>query len=594
MPRPNLPKSKEIIQQNRNTISLLTQFITGHAHLNRHNWIINNRVAEIQDFPKPTDKPALQRFLGMINYYHRFMPKLAEKLVPLHKAVGNKKGKSIEWSSECDTAFEAAKVALAEATLLSHPAKDAETTITVDASDTAMGGQLEQKINGNFRPIAFFSKKLSSAEKKYSAFDRELLGIYSAIRHFRNFVEGRSFVVYTDHKPLTTALASLVERSPRQTRHLSFIAEFTSDIRHVKGVDNEVADALSRINAVAASKGINVEKLAEEQERSKEVQHYSGDAVTSLEVKKVKVRGVELWCDVSTGRDRPIVPLSLRRQVFDQFHGLSHAGPRPTQKAILRSFVWRNLKKDVVAWCRTCEDCQPSKVARHVQAPWSKREPPDRRFGSLHVDLVGPLPVCEGFRYLFTVVDRFSRWSDAIPLEDMSARTCARALLRHWIARHGVPDDITADRGRQFTSDLWKELNKLLGIKSNNTTAYHPMANGLVERLHRQLKASIMARTTTTDWMDQLPLVMLGIRTAWRTELDASPAELVYGTSLSVPGTLIGGTDRTELPSSEFVDGLFKTMRDLSRPRWRTTRPRRSTCQRRSRMPIWCTSERTP
>ena len=112
--------------------------------------------------------------------------------------------------------------------MLSHPAKDAETTVTVDASDTAMGGQLEQKIDGVFKPIAFFSKKLSTAEKKYSAFDRELLGIYSAIRHFRHFVEGRSFVVYTDHKPLTTALASLVERSPRQTRHLSFIAEFTS------------------------------------------------------------------------------------------------------------------------------------------------------------------------------------------------------------------------------------------------------------------------------------------------------------------------------------------------------------------------------
>ena len=125
--------------------------------------------------------------------------------------------------------------------MLSHPAKEGETRITIDASDTAMGGQLEQKIRGEFRPIAFFSKKLSKAERKYSAFDRELLGIYSSIKHFRNFVEGRSFVVFTDHKPLTTALASLVERSPRQTRHLSFIAEFTSDIRHVRGGGNQGA-----------------------------------------------------------------------------------------------------------------------------------------------------------------------------------------------------------------------------------------------------------------------------------------------------------------------------------------------------------------
>ena len=140
---------------------------------------------------------------------------------------------------------------MSKATLLSHPGKDAETTLTVDASDTAMGGVVEQKIGGKFRPIAFFSKKMSSAEKKYSVFDRELLGIYSAIKHFRHFIEGRPFIIYTDHKPLCIALASQTERSPRQTRHLSFISEFSSDIRHVKGVDNEVADALSRIDAIS-------------------------------------------------------------------------------------------------------------------------------------------------------------------------------------------------------------------------------------------------------------------------------------------------------------------------------------------------------
>ena len=90
------------------------------------------------------------------------------------------------------------------------------------------------------------------------------------------------------------------------------------------------------------------------------------------------------------------------------------------------------------------------------------------------------------------------------------------------------------------------------------------MANGLVERLHRQLKSSIMARSTGTDWLDQLPMVMLGIRTAWRTELDVSPADLVYGTSLTVPGVLIGDQQRQELPSSEFVEDLFRSMRELS------------------------------
>ena len=195
-----------------------------------------------------------------------------------------------------------------------------------------------------------------------------------------------------------------------------------------------------------------------------------------------------------------------------------------------------------------------------------KRPPPDRRFGSLHVDLVGPLPESEGHKYLFTIVDRFSRWPEAIPLVDMSAKTCARAFLRHWVSRYGLPSDVTSDRGRQFTSELWNQLNVMLGIKAQNTTSYHPQSNGLVERLHRQLKGSIMARSSGTDWMDQLPMVMLGIRTACRTELDCSPAELVFGTSLTVPGIMLGDKveDRQGLPSSEFVTDLFKTMRELS------------------------------
>ena len=110
-----------------------------------------------------------------------------------------------------------------------------------------------------------------------------------------------------------------------------------------------------------------------------------------------------------------------------------------------------------------------------------------------------------------------------------------------------------------------RDRNEILGTKHHQTTAYHPMANGLVERLHRQLKSSIMARSTGTDWMDQLPMVMLGIRSAWRTELDCSPAELVYGTALKLPGFLIEDTtSRQELPTADFVNDLFTRMSELS------------------------------
>jgi len=111
---------------------------------------------------------------------------------------------------------------------------------------------------------------------------------------------------------------------------------------------------------------------------------------------------------------------------------------------------------------------------------------------------------------------------------DTSAAACARVLVAHWIVRFGVPADISSDRGPQFTSQLWAEVAKLLGIRHHRTTAYHPQANGLVERFHRHLKASLRARLTGPNWLDELPWVLLGIRTAPKEDVGASSAELVY------------------------------------------------------------------
>ena len=156
------------------------------------------RIQAIKEFPIPQTRGELQRFLSMINYYHRFLPGIA----PLHAAsVG--RGKNISWTPQCQKVFEEAKGALSDCTLLYHPRPDAKTSITVDASDSAIGAQLKQLQRGRWVRINFFSRKLSATEKNYSAFDRELLGSYEAIKHSRHFVEARPFTLYTDHKPLT-------------------------------------------------------------------------------------------------------------------------------------------------------------------------------------------------------------------------------------------------------------------------------------------------------------------------------------------------------------------------------------------------------
>ena len=208
------------------------------------------KVQAVVNFPPPTTVLQMWQFCGLVNFYSRFVPHLSVIMDPLFKATaGRAKKDSITWTDSMHTAFKDTKDALASATLLVHPHPSAPTALTTDASDHGIGAVLEQFISGSWQPLSFFSKALSLAESKYSAFDRELLAVHAAIRHFRYFLEGRLFTVYTDHKPLTTALSKTTDpHNARQSRHLAAIAEFTADIQHVAGKANPVADALSRVH----------------------------------------------------------------------------------------------------------------------------------------------------------------------------------------------------------------------------------------------------------------------------------------------------------------------------------------------------------
>ncbi len=186
--------------------------------------------------------------MGLMNFYHRFLPHGAELMHPLHELLPNRKSTSatLNWSEDTIAAFNATKDALANATLLSYPRPDAPTSVMTDASDLAVGAVLQQYSNGTWHPISFFSKKMKPAETRYSTFDRELLAIYLAIRHFRHFLEGRHF----------HALHTRLDRhSPRQARQLDYISQFTSAIHHIQGSQNVVADALSRIEMNAVLSG---------------------------------------------------------------------------------------------------------------------------------------------------------------------------------------------------------------------------------------------------------------------------------------------------------------------------------------------------
>ena len=561
------------------------------------------RVEAIKEVKPPTNVKELQRFLGMVNYYRRFIPKAAHHLYHLFEALKGKP-KVIKWTDERQKAFTAIKNALAAATLLHHPRPEAPLALTTDASKVAIGGVLEQLGPQGWEPLAFYSAKLQPGQCLWPPFDRELLAAFRSIRHFRQMIEGRNFTLFTDHQSLVPSLAKRTDpQTARQTYQLANIAEYTTDIRYVEGKANLVADALSRphgdatgeatissilserdhmhpfraalsnesftakhgqvlqSNSSTKSKtalnedkqaamapliasigrhGLDLAEMAVDQPLDADLRNILNDAQSSLHMKTVDLNGTSLYVDISNGQPRPFVPFAWRRRVFNAIHGLGHPGVDRTRQTIAASFVWPSVRADSSQWARECLDCQRAKIGRHTVPPIGDFAIPSRRFEHVNVDIV-TLPPSNGYRHLLTAVDRFTRWPVAIPLRDISAESVSEAFAYGWVSSFGVPSSITTDRGSQFSSSIWTQLMSSWGVTSHFTTAYHPEANGLVERMHRRLKESLLAlgNDAPEDWFWRLPCCLLALRTTFKPDVNACPADLVYGEGLTVPGTML-------------------------------------------------------
>ena len=281
-----------------------------------------------------------------------------------------------------------------------------------------------------------------------------------------------------------------------------------------------------------------------------------------IETRFLPTHGVTILCDTSTDQFRPFSSSKVSQSCIR--HCSFSCAPRHQRysKAISQRYVWPGMHHDIKLWCRSCIACQQSKIHRHTISPLQSFPPSSEKFQHIHVDIVGPLPESCGCSYLLTITDRFSRWVEALPLTDITAKSCADAFVLHFVARYGAPYTITTDRGRQFTSQLWKDLTNFLGSELIHTTSYNPKANGLVERFHRVLKASLKSQSELHNWYSNLGWVLLGIRSTIRENNDFSAAEMIYGTPLRLPGEYFADK-ATEPSASKYVKQLQNFVHSL-------------------------------
>jgi hypothetical protein len=359
-----------------------------------------------------------------------------------------------------------------------------------------------------------------------------------ALKFFRHRLLGREFVIFTDHRPLTYWL-SQPPVSERHARWIVAVQDLHFSIKYVPGDDNHMADALSRptdatvipfSNKVIAAVTLEVDHSA--------IKKAQTDAfIRDLPVADLQ-KIDDLWCDMSNGNPRILLPSQFVPKAIKEAHEIGHKGVKETLNLVKRSFVFKGMKKEVAKFVKHCVQCQqfkPTIVPKREPVSY----PTSERFSTLHIDLVGPLPTSgKGNSYLFTMIDRYTRWVEAVPLSSITTEACAQALLGTWVSRFGIPDVLVSDQGRQFESHLFSKIMQYCGIEKHRTTPYHPQANAMVERCHRTLKDSLRCLGNRfADWEESLPSALLAMRVAVNKEGN-SPALLVYGEHLSIPSSI--------------------------------------------------------
>ena len=470
------------------------------------------KLEAISSAPRPENVTQLKSFLGMVNYYGRFIQNLSTLLQPMHNLL--KKEVRWNWDSKCEKNFLEAKRALLSERVLAHYEEGRELVLSVDSSAYGLGAVLAHRYeNGSERPVSCVSRTLSAPERNYSQLDKEALAILFGVTKHHQYLFGRRFTLRTDHQPLTYIFGEKggipQTAASRLQRWAARLAAYDFRIEYVRSADNGPADALSRLplpqegrsaatetvdylNLVEAALPICYKDIAKETERDTLLSKIKGyvlfgwPSAPSCDAEKAYFSRkqdfvVDQGCVIF--KYRIVVPYALQKKILEEVHE-GHLGINK-MKSLSRNYIyWANLDKDIEELCKSCAACRIVRDAP-PHAPLHPWEFPLYPWQRVHADFAD----CGGVRYL-VIVDAHSKWIEALPMKSTNAVSTIKAL-RSVFARFGLPSQLVTDNGPPFASQEFKVYCENNCIKHTTSAPYRPQGNGAAENAVKTVKKAI-------------------------------------------------------------------------------------------------------
>ena len=545
------------------------------------------KVEAITSWPTPESVHDVRVFLGLANFYRRFIKNFSKVATPMTALL--KKNRRFRWTQEAQSSFDELKLAFTTAPILRHFNPSLPTVVEADASDFGQGRVVSQRDpeTGELHPIAFWSRKFNSAELNYEIYDKEMLAIVETMGHYRHYFEGlgQQTIIFSDHKNLLWFTETKVYNR-RQARWAEKLSRFDFKIVFRPGKQGGKPDALSRrpdytlgkdasertmtflkpeqvdisllnpedpilatylLNIVdtttATPEDARTQNILAALDRDPEIGPYlpqirdpasprSDEDSPYLQPFSTNAQGIVLH----DGRVYVPADDQIKVDILWEYHDAKtagHLGQKKTLELLERNFYWPRMRQFVNEYVNTCETCARNKIPRG--APFGDLYPlpiPAGPWQSVSMDFIVELPPSDGHDAIFVCVDRLTKMAHFIPTtSDVTAEQAAQLYYRHVWKLHGLPVDTISDRGPQFVSHFTRHLLKWLDIKGNRSTAYHPQSDGQTERVNQTLEQylRIYCDYQQDDWHQLLPLAEFVYNNTQNSSTQVSPFLANYG-----------------------------------------------------------------